>query len=193
MHHWMLGITFNELGNGKRAEAALNRAHALGRNDSQMALAFVESKLLQRRYTDVLVKQASAKVADDDWRLLVLKGEAYLALAQFEQSLMTLRLVLARDVNNERAMLAMTRVFLAQNNPTEAERYLHQLQSLGAVHPEIRILAGRIALARERFDVARRLLENPRPTSEHRKSPSASHRRSWPNVSPMRRALISNL
>ena len=57
---WLLGITLNGTGDGRGAEKELRQARMLGRRDLDLTIALLESMLLQRRYTEVLVETISS-------------------------------------------------------------------------------------------------------------------------------------
>ena len=152
---WVLGITLNEIGDGRGGEKELRQARMLGRKDVNLTVALLESLMLQRRYTEVLVETVSASLGSPDARLLVTQGEAQMGLAQYDKSLQTLGRALELDPDNVPAMLAMTRLSLIGNDLDEAQRYLAVVQKLDFGHPQAQILAGRIELARGRFELAR--------------------------------------
>ena len=154
---WILGITLNEVGDGRGGEKELRQARMLGRNDTTLTVALLESLLLQRRYTEVLVETVSSGLGGDDLRLLLMQGEAQMSLAQYEKSRKTFRRALGLNSESVPVLLAMIRLSLVTDDLDGAEGYLQRAQKLDAGRPETRVLAGRLALAQNAFTLAREI------------------------------------
>lgn len=159
---WLLGITLNDLGDGRGAEKELRQARMLGRRDAYLIVVLLESLMLQRRYTEVLVETVSSALGSDDVRMLLIQGEAQLGLAQYEKSLNTVSRALELAPDSVPVLLALTRISIATNELAVAARYLERARQLDSDRPETRVLTGRLALAGEEFETARQAFGVPR-------------------------------
>ena len=160
---WLLGLTLNDLGDGRGAEKELRQARMLGRKDAELTGVLLESLLLQRRYTEVLVETVSSTLGSDNVRLLLIQGEAQLGLAQPEKSLQTFSRAMELVPDSVPVLLGLTRISIVTGELAAAAGYLERARQLDPGRPETGVLSGRVALAGGEFESARQAFGEARP------------------------------
>ena len=155
---WLLGTALNDVGDGEGAEKEIRLARKMGLEDPSLAWELLESSMLQRHYSVVLVETGGAALDQKDIALLLLRAEAQMGLAEYDKGREIFSRALELNPDYVAALLGMVRISLARSELETASRYLERARQVDAGWLETRLLVGRLALARGDYEQARRAI-----------------------------------
>jgi putative PEP-CTERM system TPR-repeat lipoprotein len=137
----LLGQAFIDLGDSNSADIELRRAQELGAPAARTALLIGETRLMQGRFDQVLRDNPvdEAAPAEAKAAVLALRGRAHLGLGQRVQAEQALKAALELDAKSVDALIALSRLAQATNNPGAARDYL--ATAAAAAPADIKVLA----------------------------------------------------
>lgn len=98
---WLLGTIYLRQGNGTAAYKEISQAQTLGYNNPEMNNLLLQSMLLQGKHQEILDQTYS----DDELSIntLLIRGDAYLGLRQFEEAKSVFEEILEKENNSIKA------------------------------------------------------------------------------------------
>lgn len=118
---YLLGLVYNDLGNGASAEKELRKASQLKVDEAKVLPALGKALLVQGQFQKILDEiQLGPETKDVAGSLLALRGNALLALGRQDESKAAFDEALKTDADDAEAHLGMARLALVKHDITEA-------------------------------------------------------------------------
>ncbi len=150
---FLLGVIYNDLGNGEAAEKELSRAAALGIDPKSVAIPLGQAWLLQRQFDKVLSQLSFTEQDAPEYKaaILVLHGQAYRQQRQLGKAEETFQAALAWQNGNLRALVGLGQVALDRLDRDRARTLLKQAMAQDPNDPEVLALEGDVAFADQKY------------------------------------------
>ena len=148
---YLLGKIYSQIGKGEDAEIELRRAIEFGYEREKVEPYLGEALFLQGKFSDVL-----QTLKDDGGKadLLVLKGNAYIGLAEYISAKEQFTNVLSKDEKNAGALLGKAKLALVEKDILVAEKYLEQALDIEETLVEAWQLKGGLLFTKGELDAA---------------------------------------
>ena len=140
---WLLGKIYLQAGNGAAAFKEISQAQSLGFSDPEMSNLLLQAMLLQGRNQEILDQTFSEDEMSTD--TLVLRGNAHLALGEFDDARKAFNETIAKDRDSVTARKGLIRVALQTSKVEEAGRLLEETLAFALEDAEVWMLKGQHA------------------------------------------------
>lgn len=129
---FLLGQIYLKSGEGVNAEKELRRAESLGADHSAITAPLGQALILQRKYKEALkiLQAGGVKENKDGVQILLLSGEAYLGLFDYEQAKKAYITAQKLDPENTEPLLGLAKISVKQGNLALAEIHIERAKQL---------------------------------------------------------------
>ena len=152
---WLLGQAYLKLGNGALSYREFNSAQSLGYTDPEMENNLLRALALQGKHQDVLDKTAQISTAKDvPSEILVIRGNAFLALRNVGEAEATFKKLSALDPGIIEGPLGLAKVALARNDLKLATEHLDKALAISNSNVGVWTLKGLVSLISQEVETA---------------------------------------
>lgn len=157
---FLIGVSYTETGDALSAEKELNRALGLGMDANKVMPILGESLLKIGEFQQLLDKTEDIPDINKSTDILLLRGEAQLALGMYEEAKELFEQILKQEPDSPEALIGLAKYSLTKNDLDSTMRFTMQAVRKNATNSEAWLFLGNLLKAQNKIDQALSAFEN---------------------------------
>lgn len=169
---FLIGVLYNETGDILSAEKELNRSLELGMDTNKVMPILGESLLKIGKFQQLLDKTSEPSELNQSSSILLLRGNAQLALGMNEEAKELFEQILKKEPDSPQALIGLARYSLSQNDIDTAMRFATQAVRKNSTDTDAWFFLGNLLRAQNKTEQALSAYDNvikldPENTAAH--------------------------